>query len=101
MPSWCELFMHLVRAAASRTFCTAGSSSPIRMAMMAITTSNSIKVKPRRFEERRGFIRRPPDDDANVYGRRTLPAGEENGTIPPAENVLSECYNSVTNLVKR
>src|SRR5437588_6428250 len=33
-----------MRAAASRTFCTAGSTSPIRIAMMAITTSNSINV---------------------------------------------------------
>jgi hypothetical protein len=37
--------MHCVRAAASRTFWTAGSSSPIRIAMIAITTSNSIRVK--------------------------------------------------------
>src|SRR4051812_38770492 len=38
-----------MRAAASRTFCTAGSSNPMRMAMMAMTTSNSISVKPRRL----------------------------------------------------
>jgi hypothetical protein len=31
----------------SRTFCTAGSSRPMRMAMMAITTNNSISVNPR------------------------------------------------------
>jgi hypothetical protein len=35
-----------MRAAASRTFCTAGNSNPMRMAMMAITTSSSINVKP-------------------------------------------------------
>jgi hypothetical protein len=35
-----------MRAAASRTFCTAGKSNPIRMAMMAMTTSSSISVKP-------------------------------------------------------
>src|SRR5262249_13425960 len=35
--------------AASRIFCTAGSSRPIRMAMIAITTNSSIRVKPRRF----------------------------------------------------
>src|SRR5262245_13680836 len=39
--------MHLMRMAASRTFCTAGRSRPISTAMMAITTSSSIKVKPR------------------------------------------------------
>src|SRR2546423_1412849 len=43
-----KLFWHLVRAAASRTFWTAGSNRPIRIAMMAITTSNSISVNARR-----------------------------------------------------
>src|SRR5262249_655849 len=50
-PSCLRLFWHCMRAAASRTFCTAGSSRPIRMAMMAITTSSSISVnaeRPRR-----------------------------------------------------
>src|SRR5262245_54130630 len=46
-PSWCKLLPHLMRAAASRTFWTAGTSSPIKMAMMAITTRSSIRVKPR------------------------------------------------------
>src|SRR5262245_17336238 len=41
-----------MRAAASRTFCTAGSSKPMRIAMIAITTNNSISVKPRRHRER-------------------------------------------------
>src|SRR5579884_1334620 len=45
-PICLRLFWHWARAAASRTFCTAGSSKPMRMAMMAITTSNSISVKP-------------------------------------------------------
>src|SRR5438270_13413465 len=47
-PICLTLFWHLVRAAASRTFCTAGSSRPISTAMIAITTSSSISVKPRR-----------------------------------------------------
>src|SRR5207244_3402331 len=34
--------------AASRTFCTAGSSRPISTAMMAITTSSSMSVNARR-----------------------------------------------------
>src|ERR1700739_4161108 len=38
--------------AASRTFWTAGKSRPIRMAMMATTTSSSIKVKARRGRRR-------------------------------------------------
>jgi len=38
-----------MRAAASRTFWTAGRRRPIKMAMMAITTSSSISVNaPRR-----------------------------------------------------
>src|SRR5688572_13354335 len=47
-PSCLRLFWHLARAAASRTFWTAGMRSPIRIAMMAITTSSSISVNPRR-----------------------------------------------------
>src|SRR6266566_2739661 len=41
-----RLLMHCVRAAASRTFWTAGTSSAIKIAMIAITTSNSMSVKP-------------------------------------------------------
>src|SRR5215510_12123096 len=43
-----------MRAAASRTFCTAGKSNPIRMAMIAITTSSSISVKARKRAAERG-----------------------------------------------
>ena len=43
-----RLFVHFMRAAASRTFCTAGRSRPIRMAMMAMTTSSSMSVNPER-----------------------------------------------------
>jgi hypothetical protein len=39
--------MHCVRAAAARAFCTAGTSSAIKMAMIAITTSTSINVNAR------------------------------------------------------
>src|SRR5215468_4855714 len=48
MPSCLRLFVQLMRAAASRTFWTAGTSRPIRIAMIAITTSSSISVKARR-----------------------------------------------------
>jgi hypothetical protein len=40
------MFAQLDLFAASRTFCTAGNNIPIRMAMTALTTSNSISVKP-------------------------------------------------------
>ena len=39
----------LMRAAAARTFCTAGSSRPMRIAMMAMTTSNSMSVNAARW----------------------------------------------------
>src|SRR5207245_1305700 len=39
------LLIHWVRAAAARTFWTAGTSRAIRMAMMAMTTNNSMSVK--------------------------------------------------------
>src|SRR4051812_2994655 len=41
-----------LRAAASRTFWTAGSSRPMSTAMIAITTSSSISVKPDRRDGR-------------------------------------------------
>src|SRR5215471_9454772 len=46
MASWWRLLPQLARSAAWRTFWTAGRSRPMRMAMMAITTSSSISVKP-------------------------------------------------------
>ena len=45
MPICFKLFRHWRLAADSRTFCTAGNSNPIRMAMMAMTTRSSIRVK--------------------------------------------------------
>src|SRR5437588_1393573 len=48
MPICLRLLLHWARAAAARTFWTAGTSRPIRMAMMAITTNNSISVKAER-----------------------------------------------------
>src|SRR5437879_126822 len=47
-PSCLRLLRHWVRAAASRAFCTAGNSKPIKSAMTAITTSSSTSVNPRR-----------------------------------------------------
>src|SRR5579872_315165 len=51
------LLRHCDRREASRAACTAGSSSAARMAMMAITTSNSMSVKPEGFW--REFGRQP------------------------------------------
>src|SRR5690606_19442204 len=45
------LFAQALRLAASRAALTAGSSRAIKMPMMAITTSNSMRVKPLRFSK--------------------------------------------------
>src|SRR3954452_20986685 len=50
-PICLRLLVQDMRLAASRTFWTAGSKRPMRTAMMAITTSSSISVKPRRRDE--------------------------------------------------
>src|SRR5262245_18039323 len=52
MPSCLMLLLQFMRAAASRTFWTAGSSRPMRMAMIAITTNSSISVKAERQRNR-------------------------------------------------
>src|SRR5262249_52460112 len=54
-----RLFWHFMRLADSRTFCTAGSNKPTRMAMMAMTTSNSISVNA----DLRRTMRGPPGED--------------------------------------
>src|SRR3954465_14711808 len=81
-----RLLVHWLRRAASRAAWTAGSRRAIRTAMMAMTTSSSINVNPRRRimgiipVERRG-TGRPRDareDDANP-GRETSVRGEEPG----------------------
>src|SRR5262245_52131174 len=46
-----RLFAQRERPAASRTFWTAGKSTPIRTPMMAMTTSSSIGVNPGRRTE--------------------------------------------------
>jgi len=52
------LLTHWIRRAASRADWTAGSSRAMSTAMIAITTSNSISVKPwrRRIEDDSRFI---------------------------------------------
>jgi hypothetical protein len=44
-----KLLAHATRLALSFAFASAGNSIAARIAMMAMTTSNSIKVKARRF----------------------------------------------------
>src|SRR3954467_7579277 len=56
-PICLRLFWHFTRAAASRTFWTAGSRRPIRMAMMAMTTKSSMSVKAGRGRAAGGEVR--------------------------------------------
>src|SRR5262245_35489578 len=51
-----RLLVQLMRLAASRIFWTAGRRRPIRIAMMAITTNNSIKVNADLVEKRRSIF---------------------------------------------
>src|SRR5690349_21300948 len=76
MPICRRLLEHSALAAASRTFWMAGKSKPIRMAMIAITTSNSISVKPEMDFRRAAYMERPPVGDE----------GTETHTINPREN---------------
>src|SRR3954454_3693672 len=62
-----RLFWDDIRLAASRTFWTAGSSRPIRMAMMAMTTNSSISVNPRRLALREELMRKP-QKESNLIG---------------------------------
>src|SRR5262245_4302856 len=60
-----------MRAAASRTFWTAGRSRPMRMAIIAITTNNSMSVKPRRGVQGRGMM--AMSSKINGVKRKDLP----------------------------
>lgn len=61
MPIWRRLFWHADSRADSRAAYTAGRSSPTSVPMMAMTTSSSTKVKPRRpritLDDDRALIR--------------------------------------------
>src|SRR5262249_38839090 len=67
-----RLLAHHIRLADSRTFCTAGNSRPSRMAIMAMTISSSISVKPRRCVVRDdGNTTAPPR--SGMRGRSFIP----------------------------
>src|SRR5438046_1713372 len=66
-----RLLLQLMRAAASRTFCTAGSSRPMSTAMMAITTSSSIRVNAGR-NGRRTMERSPHNEGGKKVGLASL-----------------------------
>src|SRR6266478_2795804 len=53
MPICFKLLRHWLRRALSRADCTAGKIKAIRIPMIAITTSNSTKVKARREDMHR------------------------------------------------
>jgi hypothetical protein len=65
-----RLFWHFIRAAASRTFCTAGNSNPMRIAMIAITTSSSMSVNPASARPAGRRERRTRNDMDDLTGER-------------------------------
>jgi hypothetical protein len=57
-PNCLRLLLHDIRLADSRADCTAGRRSATSTPIMAITTSSSTSVKPRRKEDWRiGYLR--------------------------------------------
>src|SRR5690606_4981716 len=97
-PTWRMLLMHLVCCALALALARAGSSMLARIAMIAITTRSSIRVKPRlarlagRTPEQSGspFMLKPffhfIEDNFGLAGgrrpmsiRETLPSGADNG----------------------
>src|SRR5438552_3764427 len=74
-PICLRLFAQETRLAASRTFCTAGTSRPMRMAMIAITTNSSINVKPIRGFRRRMVTHSFQEKDCEARCERAGKAG--------------------------
>src|SRR6516225_8903357 len=75
-PICLRLLVHWARRAASRADCTAGRSRLMRTAMMAITTSNSIRVKPRALGRRESDLR---------MRRRSLGEGRHETRLAPVQ----------------
>src|SRR5262245_60525315 len=73
--------------AASRTFCTAGNKSPIRTAMMAITTSNSMRVNAER-RGRRDMEESPQYDGGNHLVHPCFPGENDKGVRNPTRIFL-------------
>src|SRR5215211_6518843 len=70
-----------MRAAASRTFCTAGNNNPMRIAIIAITTRSSMSVNADRARprlERREYMSKP---------RRRSEDGHEPRSVYPTGRV--------------
>src|SRR5262249_38089590 len=122
MTNWRRLLWLCTRMAASRTFCTAGKSRPMRMAMMAITTSSSTSVKPRhhrlvkilgmseppkkRNKVEKTMIRSSSRREARSYAeqisllllmRFSLSQGEKSCT----ERIFPNCFGAVRGVVWR
>src|SRR6516164_3333797 len=73
-----RLLVHWARRAASRALWTAGRSRPIRTAMIAMTTSSSIRVKPRAAA--RGFEDRVMTGASEMLGMGRDDVGIVTGT---------------------
>src|SRR5262249_60194193 len=84
MPICLRLLVHWARRAASRADCTAGKSSAIRTAMMAMTTNSSINVKPRRW---RFMSQYPlPDVEIESYTREVKHTSWIHDNVPRSTN---------------
>ena len=84
------LLLQVVRAAASRTFWTAGNSRPIKMAMMAMTTSSSISVNARRVAE-------PGKQVIELSCKRKMKLGEETLITFPKWEMMELMTNASQN----
>src|SRR6185437_786411 len=89
----CRLLAHCILAARSRTFCTAGKSKPIKIAMMAMTTSNSISVKAaRRAGDRRVYMAAPKNKEYEHRVRFVARSGSQRvvraGRYEPGDSIL-------------
>src|SRR5262249_36173768 len=91
---WCRarpiclrLLAQLMRLADSRAFCTAGRSRPIRREMMASTTSNSTRVKPRRlWAAARWDMADLLCDERGLAARAAVPRGADHSNRVRAAN---------------
>src|SRR5579862_9128110 len=96
-PHWCKLEMHCARCALCLAFANAGKSIAARIAMIAITTSNSIRVNPELATD--GFLRFALDIGAIGLAVRVIEHGtcnECDDDIPRSDGCLaSQRYGSL------
>src|SRR6266851_3555124 len=91
-----------MRLADSRTFCTAGTNKPIRIAMMAMTTNSSIRVKPPRLRNRGQFMGVSFQETMRkAHGRRNPFVASQNELGREEEYRAKICVNEEATLSNR